>query len=307
MRRFCLVALLAPILMLVKLHSSGGSGANSETVEDVETTIVTRHGIDPDESRRQIIAALVTLSTYEERLTLACKTFSRSDATEEDLLALLQVAGDSYDPAAVIAGCELDEDTTEDLLNDILAYRVEAGDRDAAKLAFTIAGSECADTPGQIDRGCADMADEHDWDVVAWRSCSRSGFRSYRRCALDVLTDYGVDSKAVDDLYIGRIMRQTGSLVHAAKDGSADPAEVIDELISRARDRVLVETIASKDLGPMSFTIVALSQNLSFQQRPELHQQLQPVLEFWSHRCNLEYSPPSISLEVDDVLLTYTP
>jgi hypothetical protein len=307
MRRFCLVALLALTLLLVALHSRGGNEGTHVVSPSDESTVERGQETALDQQRRQIFVILQALSTYKERFALACKAFANSPVTQEDLSALLLVAGNSSDPADVIARCGLDEDQTESLLQDTLAYRIEEGDRDAAKLAFTIAGSECADTPGQIDKDCRDLAEDREWGGSAFRSCSRDAFRSYKRCALDVLTDYGMNSSSVDDLYLGQVMSQTGKLVHAAKDGSADPEEVIAELMSRAQDRVLIETIESRHLGPMAFTIVALSNNLKFQGKPGLQQDMQPMLDFWSHRCNLEYSPPSVSLEVDDILLTFTP
>ncbi len=293
--------------MLVALSFRGGE-QTSQVVSPRDETVTERgRAVALDRQRQQVIAALQALSTYKERFALACKAFAGSSVTREDLSALLMVAGDSSDPAGVIALCGLDQDQTEYLLQNTLTHRIEEGDRQAAKLAFTIAGSECAETPGQIDRECRELAEDQEWDVSTWRSCSRDAFRSYKQCAMDVLTDYGMNPVAVESLYLGQVMSQTGTLVHAAKDGSADPEEVIAELMSRAQDRVLVETIRSQDLGPMSFTIVALSQNLKFQGLPGLQQDMQPMVDFWAHRCNLEYSPPSFFLEVDDVLLTYTP
>ncbi|NQV89015.1 MAG: hypothetical protein HQ488_01705 [Parcubacteria group bacterium] len=307
MRRSCLVTLLALILLLVVLSFRSGEQTSQVVSPRDETTTERGRAVALDRQRQQIIVALQALSSYKERFALACKAFADSSVTQEDLSALLLVAGNSSDPAGVIALCGLDQDQTEDLLQNALAYRIEDGDRDAAKLAFTIAGSECAETPGQIDKECRELAKDREWDVSTWRSCSRNAFRSYKQCAIDVLTDYGMNPVAVESLYLGQVMSQTGTLVHAAKDGSADPKEVIAELMSRAQDRVLVETIEPQDLGPMSFTLFALSNNLTFQGRPDLKQDMQPMLDFWAHRCNLEYSPPSFFLEVDDVLLTFTP
>jgi len=302
MRHMYLAALGTLCLLLTSFHIPKDSPLELDvehaSASDNATSRTTR-------KQDKALQALVSLATYKQRLEEACEAFLISDATSEDLSALLTVAGSHRDPAAVFVRCGLDEDDVEDLLMGVLSDRIEEGDRDASRIAFALAGTQCSQTPLQIDRECEDAADELEWPVTRWRTCIKDGYSSYKQCSLDVLTEHGVNATKVDDAYFGRYAKQTSDLVHAAKDGSADPHEVVDELMRRAEDRVLIETMSTGAMGASSYMIFALSQNLKFQGETQLQEEMQPLLDFWIHRCDLDQTGALNDQDVEDIQLAY--
>ncbi len=292
------------IVFLVGLRSGEASAptkaelhVHNVSPEDLKTA--------PNEVSGAVILAgfMTKYARREHRFIRACSQLL-SDDHELGLDALAQIGNLNQDLAGTIAQCNFSDEDIERTLEN-LAYDVDEGSIPAARLAFSLAGAQCKDTPRDIDQICDDNAQDNDLSVNLWQSCVNNRYRAFKGCALTELAKSPVDPVKVQDLYLSRAPAQMHEAIALARSGEEDPEETLDQIARLSQDRTLVELAPSHIMANVTFDLFALSQRAEFKDDPHLAQRSQNLTAFWVRRTDLMQGTVPSNLYVDDIPRVY--